>query len=394
MWIHLFICIVVPSHFSFELPKTSSYLGNLLAQIDTPFAAFPSGHVGLPICLSLLLFKNAPKQSFLFGAWTILMCICTLATKQYSIVDVIGGLILGSLVGLTAISLDDDKKQHFRKKLATKTLLAAGCEWMLIILSLVLSLQFPSWPSYVISFCIIASRQHALFILYHDGVHGLWVKDLRTNDFLVNLSVGIPFLAPIQVYRPLHLSHHQQLGKADDPELRFLYAGQPWKYKPLSAVRFFQQVFYDLFGISFVMSLFALIRNPPTLKRFKGFDLWFLLACFIWFLILLGITCVEQAKTIFVLLYLPLYTLTQCLQKIRSFLEHGIKDEQNHTTYSWFPGFLGRLTIWPYHINFHREHHKFPSISWNQLPSLPSHTNLKNTNLALGHLLNLSRKKP
>jgi fatty acid desaturase len=68
-----------------------------------------------------------------------------------------------------------------------------------------------------------------------------------------------------------------------------------------------------------------------------------------------------------------LLTLTQLLQKIRSFAEHsggpGVTPGWQDWSYSWRTGFLGRLTIWPYNINFHREHHEWPALHWHALPA-------------------------
>ena len=36
---------------------------------------------------------------------------------------------------------------------------------------------------------------------------------------------------------------------------------------------------------------------------------------------------------------------------------------------SWAPGLVGRLTIWPYNINYHREHHARPKVPWDRLPA-------------------------
>ncbi len=83
----------------------------------------------------------------------------------------------------------------------------------------------------------IATRQHAILVLYHDGVHCLVARSRRVNDFIVNSVVGVPLLLPIHLYRALHLSHHRHLGAACDPERVLLYRGQPWTFRPLAARR-------------------------------------------------------------------------------------------------------------------------------------------------------------
>jgi len=69
----------------------------------------------------------------------------------------------------------------------------------------------------------------------------------------------------------------------------------------------------------------------------------------------------------------PLLTISNLLQKLRSFGEHsggpGVTPGWPHWTYSWRVGLFGRLTLWPYHINLHREHHARPMTPWHSLPS-------------------------
>lgn len=66
---------------------------------------------------------------------------------------------------------------------------------------------------------------------------------------------------------------------------------------------------------------------------------------------------------------MPYLTVTQLLQKIRSFAEHAAADIDPSLSCSWAPVVLGRLTIWPYNINYHREHHSHPTIPWDRLPA-------------------------
>jgi len=73
---------------------------------------------------------------------------------------------------------------------------------------------------------------------------------------------------------------------------------------------------------------------------------------------------------LFGLWFLPLFTVTPVLHKIRSFAEHT--GNHQDPTFTWRPGLAGRLTIWPYNIAYHQEHHRNPSLAWHQLPSVGS----------------------
>ncbi|WP_260427527.1 fatty acid desaturase [Burkholderia cenocepacia] len=83
------------------------------------------------------------------------------------------------------------------------------------------------WGGYLVAAVVVATRQHALFILYHDATHYHLTRRRSANDFLINLAIGVPGLVPIEFYRPLHLAHHRHVGTAEDPERNYLYHAQP-----------------------------------------------------------------------------------------------------------------------------------------------------------------------
>ena len=98
-----------------------------------------------------------------------------------------------------------------------KTLCALALEWIVVIATIVVATQVSHWAVWLLAFVVIATRQHALLMLYHDAVHGLLARNAKLNDFLINLFVGVPHLIPVETYRPLHLTHHRELGTDDDP---------------------------------------------------------------------------------------------------------------------------------------------------------------------------------
>lgn len=236
-------------------------------------------------------------------------------------------------------------------------------------LALVVAVWHPALT--VAGMLLIATRQHALFILYHDAVHGLVARPRRLNDLLINVFVGIPQLLPIHVYRGLHLVHHQHLGTERDPERLLLYAGQPWAYEPLPLPTLARQLLGDLLlwnnvatGLRYLrerLSPTGRLRLPPAVV----YPEFFVLLAVLWGAIAaVGWVWPELALRAAIVWVVPLLTLTQAIQKVRSFAEHGA----NGISYSWAPGWFGRLVLWPYHIGYHREHHARPDVAWFDLP--------------------------
>lgn len=252
-----------------------------------------------------------------------------------------------------------------------RSLVALAFEWAVVAAAVAATVLAGSAWVAAAAFFVIATRQHAQLILYHDAVHGHIARNRRVNDFIINLAVGIPMLLPVEVYRPLHLQHHGRLGTADDPERRLLYNGQAWQYRPLTTGKLLRQIGGDLLLVNGIRTLVSWGRSQP----FPAMPGQTIVTAAAW-IVLLGLWfwLAPTIATVAVALWLlPLVTVTQLLQKLRSFAEHsggpGVTPGWHDWTYSWRAGLAGRLTIWPYHINFHREHHEQPALHWHELPA-------------------------
>jgi fatty acid desaturase len=260
-----------------------------------------------------------------------------------------------------------------------RTLGALGLEWAVIGVTIGCVAYLEAWWAAIVAFVVISTRQHGLLILYHDAVHGHLSCSAWLNDLLVNFAVGVPALMPVEVYRPLHLEHHRALGTRCDPERRLLFADQPWNYRPLPWRALLRQLLGDLLLVNGIRTLATWRRTEafPAIRRstlvlaaawLGALGVWLALAP-------------RAALLALALWLLPLLTLTQLLQKLRSFAEHsggpGVTPGWQDWTYSWRIGLIGRLTLWPYHINYHREHHARPALRWHELPAADSGHHLR-----------------
>ena len=373
VFVNLWICIVFPTYLETRIVESyqQEWFAYFLARFDSSYAALPSGHAGLAICISLVLQAFSGRGKLVFSAWAMLLIVTVLTTKQHFLIDLLSALIFAPLYSKIAIKIAI--KDPISNKIQWLSVLAIGLEWMICILAIILSIQFWNLPVCIFSTFVIATRQHALFILYHDAVHGHLAKNRRLNDWLVNTLIGLPLLIPVHVYRPLHLEHHQKLGTGKDPERLLLYAKQHWNYKPLPKIDFLKQLLSDLLLINMFKSISAYWRIYVKTKSKLPKDMMYRESYFSAVLMLLTLffAVVFSPKAnvlkVLILFYVPYLTLLPCLEKIRSFAEHSL-DAEEKWTYSWDPGIIGRLTIWPYHINFHREHHFHPQIRWFDLP--------------------------
>lgn len=259
---------------------------------------------------------------------------------------------------MTAVSIDK------------KSLRALICEWLIIAILMIPAIRADTFWLYIVVGLIIATRQHALFILFHDAVHGHLARNRLTNDALINFFVGVPLLLPVEFYRPLHMLHHRTVGTAQDPERQLLYAGQNWNFTPLTGAALVQQLIGDLFLVNGIRTLraWAGVEKPSAIQRTT------IVSAIVWITGIFSLLAYSPNTGLRILLlwFAPLLTVTQLLQKLRSYAEHsggpGMTPGWAWWTYSWQVGLAGALTVWPYNTNYHREHHDAPHLHWHELP--------------------------
>ena len=383
---------VVPTSIAQRTAAPDGSLLALVQRFDTELAAIPSGHVALPATIALaaaLVALRRGSKAFrfwlgtaaLFGLWTAAIAASTLLTKQHVAVDVLAGLLFAAPMasfGAWVLGSGARRSQRAvsaRPALHVPAVIALVVEWGVMISAVAVALRWWTGPVIIGAALVIATRQHAILILYHDGVHGLVARRRRLNDFVVNCAAGVPLLAPIHLYRALHLSHHADLGAASDPERVLLYHGEPWAFRPLPARALLRQLVGDVLAWHGIALVIRYVRERRThrlltLPRSRAYpELTLQLTLFV-----AGIAASfalwPASTTRVALLWFGTYlTVTQLLQKIRSFAEHAPEEIEPSLSCSWAPGIIGRLTIWPYNINYHREHHSHPKIPWDRLPA-------------------------
>lgn len=79
-----------------------------------------------------------------------------------------------------------------------------------------------------IAFLVIANRQFANYLVGHDGLHGLIVKNPTLNSFITRVCCLSPVYVSFLSYLEKHTLHHEFLGTPVDPD-RSLYDFYPVK---------------------------------------------------------------------------------------------------------------------------------------------------------------------
>lgn len=90
-----------------------------------------------------------------------------------------------------------------------------------LCLSVLVTRHCGFWTSAVLSYCVGAVIDHALFVLIHDATHNLVFKTVFANR-LVLLLANIPHVFPSSMsFRYYHILHHIELNKEFDPDHPF-----------------------------------------------------------------------------------------------------------------------------------------------------------------------------
>jgi fatty acid desaturase len=235
---------------------------------------------------------------------------------------------------------------------------------------------------YLVAVAVIASRQHALMVLTHEGIHKRLSRTLWVNDWLARLTAAFPVFISLVKWRFIHLYHHQYTHTADDPD-RAIYG----RY-PLAREKFRRLLLRDLCGLNVITTLKYFIDIPLVTSSFnrrflgetreaqyrqiadmRAFALF-------WGLILSGGLYFggSRAALLFALYWLvPYGTLTQVFFRIRGAIEHGnVPDLRNpyQQTRTYFMHPALEFFFSPKRVNYHLEHHLYPSVPFYNLPRL------------------------
>jgi fatty acid desaturase len=243
-------------------------------------------------------------------------------------------------------------------------------EWGAVVLAATLCQHCWNPLLYALTVAWIGARQHALLILMHEGTHYRLFRQRRLNDWVTEVLLAWPHLATMRAYRPNHLAHHNFVNGEHDPDWQRKQDNPEWQF-PQSARSLLGIMLRDLCGlgglklISLARSLAAAERAPS--KAFTRLRLAFYLS------LLAAIIAVGGGRALLLYWLVPYFSWLILIMRIRSIAEHFAierrADAYGHTR-TTRAGLLARLFIAPKNVNYHIEHHFFPSVPFYRLPQL------------------------
>ena len=244
-------------------------------------------------------------------------------------------------------------------------------EWTALLLTAILCHHFWNPVLYLASLAFIGARQHALLILMHDGTHYRLFRNRSINDWVTEVLLAWPHLATMHGYRDNHLAHHNYVNTEKDADWLRKKDHVEWQF-PQSGRKLAGILLRDLSGIGGI----NLIRLASSLKSAQVPSKTFVRIRLSFYIIVLGgLIAAGCGKAVLMYWIVPYFTWLVFIMRIRSIAEHfAIKAESGaygriRTTHA---GLLARLFVAPKNVNYHIEHHFFPSVPFHRLPELHS----------------------
>lgn len=225
----------------------------------------------------------------------------------------------------------------------------------------------------VLAIIVVSAGQHSLAVLSHEAGH-YRVFDTRWLNDVVGVISGMLIGVSNGCYRVVHRLHHNHLYQANDPDLP-LMAGYPrgkaylWKKlaKDMLGLTAHKNYAY-FFGIPEPSDetdekMRPLNDTSPRLRRAALRERWLVAA----FHIAAPVAAFSAGWGVeyLVLWVLPLVTLFQTLLRLRAVMEHGAPQDLLTPVTASRTNFAPWWLSWwlfPLHVNYHIEHHLYPSI--------------------------------
>ena len=249
-------------------------------------------------------------------------------------------------------------------------------QWVLIFAAGTLAVQTGHWAAWILAILVIGSRQQALGILVHDATHYLLFTNRTVNDIVSDLFAGFPVNISTTLYRSTHYPHHRYTNTPDDPDYEYQVTDPDWQW-PKTRWEAVKVLLKSMFIINIRSAIKVANRWAPGMNLFTPITPAYPLRARILFV---TVTITVYAVLIYtgliwkalILWMVPALTVVNLTNRMRAMAEHIVVPgtHELNTTRTVIPNLLERLFISPLGINYHIEHHVFPSVPCYNVPKL------------------------
>ena len=243
-------------------------------------------------------------------------------------------------------------------------------DWIIIALAIAIS----TWASnpfvYVLAVLVIAGRMHGFAVIVHEFAHYRFMKNKTTSDWIGDIVLAWPIFGTIDTYRQNHLAHHRHTNTEDDPDWTIKLHTEEFTF-PQTRVK----AFLNFLGYLTLKSTFRDFRSAyARIGGASNYSTTYKLLRLAFYLAAAGLITWFGVWLEFLLYwFVPYLTVFFFLLYIRSVAEHfGSMDyeEELGSTRHVDPYFWERWFFCPHNVNYHLDHHLFPSVPFYNLPAL------------------------
>ena len=246
-------------------------------------------------------------------------------------------------------------------------------DWVVIGVAIALGTYFDNLFVYLAAVLVIAGRMHALGVLVHDFAHYRFVSSKRLNDWVGNIVCAWPIGATVESYRSNHLPHHQHTNTELDPDWA-AKVDNPKFHFPQSGGRILRLIGGYCIALESALDLNSILRRVNNKGVESRAQKWGRLAFYVGVALVLTWTGTWLGFLLYWLV--PYLTAFMFFLHVRSVAEHfaGMDyDIELGSTRTVLPQFWERWFFCPHNVNYHIEHHIYPSVPFFNLPVLHSH---------------------
>ena len=258
--------------------------------------------------------------------------------------------------------------------------------WLIIAAVFAVVTQWTNPFTVLLAIVILGGQQLALAILSHEATHFTLFKTRSLNDGLTDWLCARPVWLDVRRYREHHRRHHAHTGLVDDPDLSLV---SPFPTSKGSLRRKFTR---DLFGSTGLRRMLGLLLMdagvlkytvaaevetlPQDGRHWRNYSIDFsrnFAPVLITNLLLFGVLLAAGAGWAWWLWFGAYLSTFSLFLRIRSIAEHACledSDDMLKNTRTTQANWLARLTVAPFNVNFHVEHHLMASVPFYRLPEL------------------------
>ncbi len=247
-------------------------------------------------------------------------------------------------------------------------------DWVIIFGLVIGAVQMQSWFFDVLAIFLIATRQHALLVIVHEGAHFRLSHHRLLNDIFANLFCAYPIFFCTNSYRPHHMLHHRHLNTDQDPDWARKIQRPEWQF-PQSGGKVLRSLLKVVTTswwhlIKLFVQLSGLHRkstwSDPQNRQ------WALVKVVSYGSLILALSFADGWSLFLKFWILPYVVVFPVIERLRSISEHfavryeGELSESRNVLCGPVEAFL----FGPHNVRYHLNHHLFPTVPQYNLPVL------------------------